>query len=197
MNAFGWLVAPSRRPRSKAHTRQPGLRGADGVALSLRTTHTLRKTSPPETTRTALCVVRPSSWPPMADAGTNKASFHAAGAPDAPALRLLAAMARESSSRVEKMSRGVRISRHVSRASRTGLSSGPSEWPPPSEIDRLRYHGCCRCRWQLLGSFRRAHALLSAWWCGCRCAMESHCEGRLGRRALLYRRWIDAVICLK
>ena len=155
---------------------------------------TLRKTSPPETTRTALCVVRPSSWPPMAAAGTNKASFHAAGAPDAPALRPLAAMARESSSRVEKMSRGVRISRHVSRASRTGLSSGPSEWPPPSEIDRLRYHGCCRCRGQLPARPRTAECLVvrlqvMRW--------RAIVEGRLGRRALLHRRWIDAVICLK
>ena len=47
---------------------------------------------------------------------TNKASFHAAGAPAAPALRPLAAVARESSSRVEQVSCGERISRCVSTA---------------------------------------------------------------------------------
>ena len=69
---------------------------------------------------------------------TNKASFHAAGAPAAPALRPLAAVARESSSRVEQVSCGERVSHPVSRATRTGLSSGPSERPPPQEVDHNR-----------------------------------------------------------
>ena len=108
----------------------------------------------------------------MAAAGTNKASFHAAGAPDAPALRPLAAMARESSSRVEKMSRGVRISRHV-RAERPAQVSVP-DLQSGLRLQRLIVYDIMAVA-GAAGSFRRAHALLSAWWCGCRCAMESHC----------------------
>ena len=95
---------------------------------------------------TLLCVVRPSWWSLDGCCRTYKASFHAAGAPGAPDLRLLAAVARESSSRVEQVSCGERISRCVSRATRRALIFGLTEGPPLQQIDNYRQHGARRCR---------------------------------------------------
>ena len=98
---------------------------------------------------TLLCVVRPSWWSLDGCCRTYKASFHAAGAPGAPDLRPLAAVARESSSRVEQVSCGERISRCVSRATRRALIFGLTEGPPLQQIDNYRQHGARRCRWHL------------------------------------------------
>ena len=91
---------------------------------------------------------------------TNKASFHAAGAPAAPALRPLAAVARESSSRVDQVSCRERVFfSPVSRATRTGLSSGADERPPLQEMDHYRQDDRRRCRWQLPTHTRTAECL--------------------------------------
>ena len=130
-----------------------GLPRACGAKHPRRASHCEKLALPKPLALHSVPFVRPpTSWPLMAAAGMNKASFHAAGALDAPALRPLAAMARESSSRVEygiDEQRCAHLSaceQNVPRRSQFRTFRVASAF---RDFDRLRYHGCCRCRWQL------------------------------------------------